>query len=152
MGIRGLFCLVMILGFGLAFPTAASAGVFDTLSRMVSEITTPTCPGKKTREVHCRDFRGNIVADHYCSNYSSLTGAKPVAIASCSYPCPPPPPPTTSTQRTGCVTHNPGTRDEYTSCVSLGVGSNEGGMTDADNDGIDDSNDMNDGDASVGAA
>lgn len=51
----------------------------------ISEARAQACPGTESRQVVCRDFRGNAVDDSYCDK----VGVKPVTTRTCPAQCPP---------------------------------------------------------------
>ena len=97
---------------------------FATLPEALAQ--TEPCPGTESRTVNCRDYKGNVVADSYCTR----VGTKPTATRTCTARCPI----RVEWQNEGDGSGDPLIFDLDGNGISL-LSVNDGVMFDIDNDG-----------------
>ena len=62
--------------------SCVALNIFATIPHAIAQTTRP-CPGTESRPVACRDYKGNAVADSYCTR----VGMKPTSTRSCTARC-----------------------------------------------------------------
>jgi len=128
----GMFLKKPLLHMALMATVTVSLSVYATAA------SARNCPGTESRLVQCFDFRGNPVADIFCSR----VGVKPITTRACVADCPDPDPPDRDDPETESAPEpepepepsDPLVFDLDGNGISL-VGFEDGVMFDMDNDG-----------------